>query len=567
MKLSTKIILLFIFSIVTTSIILAVLNSRFLSNQMEFFAEKSSDMLIKNKKELLRDAVDTLNAVMFEIYTNGKKNNLSDEQIAQNIFSTIAPIKFFDDKTGYIFIYDYDGKVLMHPEKPALVGKNLIGLKDPHGLPLIKELIEKAKSGGGFLTFGWAKKEGEKPVDKLGYAVSFAPYKWMLGSGIYIDDIAADEAKTRTTLKKQNSKNTVSFIMTGSIVTVVLVVFVLFALDRFVIKLLRRIVKILTKMSADIKDGNGDLTVRFDDSAKDEIAKIYSSINGLTGELRLVIEHAKKLSTENSSIAEELSSTSNKTGKIVQDSVYYVEATTARAQNIKADVAASLEDAKRSSQNIKETKGFVSEIKLSASELIESIKTVAAKEMQLANGMKNVTRDTESVKEVLNVINEIADQTNLLALNAAIEPARAGEAGRGFAVVADEVRKLAERTQASLNEIDGTINSVVKEIVKSSNDINENANKAQDLAQTSDDIRLKIDNIDALMTTTLELSQISTVKYEKVTNELSEIVKSVSNISNLSLQNANGVEEISSAASYLSKMTENLSQNLNRFKT
>ncbi|WXG61309.1 cache domain-containing protein [Campylobacter concisus] len=57
-----------------------------------------------------------------------------------------------------MFIYDYNGVVLMHPEKPSLVGKNLIGLKDPKGLLLIKELIEKAKQGGGFVTFGWAKK-------------------------------------------------------------------------------------------------------------------------------------------------------------------------------------------------------------------------------------------------------------------------------------------------------------------------------------------------------------------------------------------------------------------------
>nr|WP_169753783.1 methyl-accepting chemotaxis protein [Campylobacter curvus] len=181
--------------------------------------------------------------------------------------------------------------------------------------------------------------------------------------------------------------------------------------------------------------------------------------------------------------------------------------------------------------------------------------------------MRNLTQDTENVRGILNVINDIADQTNLLALNAAIEAARAGDHGKGFAVVADEVRQLAERTQKSLTEINATINLIVQEISTSSDQIGENAKRAQDLIKVSGQIENKVSDMNALMSETLAMSEHAAKNYINTSANIKNVIKSMENVDALSQQNARSVEEIASAATHLSDMTESLNANLNKFRT
>ncbi|WP_455424389.1 methyl-accepting chemotaxis protein [Campylobacter canis] len=237
------------------------------------------------------------------------------------------------------------------------------------------------------------------------------------------------------------------------------------------------------------------------------------------------------------------------------------------AKDIGAEIKDSLEEAKTSRQNLEKTASYISEVASSVLELSHHININAQTEIEMSQGMQTLSKDTENVREILNVINDIADQTNLLALNAAIEAARAGEHGRGFAVVADEVRKLAERTQKSLTEINATINVIVQGISDSSEHISENADKAQNLIKISSGIEEKISHMNELMSDTMSLSKVATQHYIKTAGGLEAMVKSITNIDLISSQNAKSVEEIASSAAHLNKMTENLNQNLSRFRT
>ncbi len=567
MKISTKIILTFVFSVLLVSCLLIFLNSKFSSDLTQFFTHKSYDELVNARKENLRDDVETINQMMREIYNGGKEKGLSDDEIKKEIFRVVSKLKFFGDKTGYIFIYDYNGVVLMHPEKPSLVGKNLIGLKDPKGLFLIKELIEKAKQGGGFVTFGWAKKEGEEPVEKLGYAANFEPYKWMLGSGVYVDDLADEIEKTKVVLNEQNSQNTKTFIITCAVITVILIAVVLFILSRAIIKPIKNIVANLTEMSDEIKSGKGDLTKKLEVSGKDEISNIKSSINDLTSELRSVIESVKGLAHENSSIAEQLSSTSAQTTNLTNKSSLIVTDTTNMAKTMSEEIKSSFEEAKKSKENLERTCLYINEVSNDVLGLSKNVDEAANSEISLASSMKSLADQAKNVKDVLNIIDDIADQTNLLALNAAIEAARAGEHGRGFAVVADEVRQLAERTQNSLSEINATINLIVEAISNSSQTIGDNAKKAGELCKKSAQINEKIENMNQLMNESVSLNETSTKDYLETGNKVEELIKGIVNIDEISKQNSKSMDEISLAAAHLSKMTDNLNTSLSKFRT
>ncbi|WP_299545854.1 methyl-accepting chemotaxis protein [uncultured Helicobacter sp.] len=119
--------------------------------------------------------------------------------------------------------------------------------------------------------------------------------------------------------------------------------------------------------------------------------------------------------------------------------------------------------------------------------LQEGSQTIAqiAQDMQDSNAMiKEVAKQSDEIKNILKIIQDIADQTNLLALNAAIEAARAGEHGRGFAVVADEVRKLAERTGKSLSEIEAYTNTLVQSINQTGENINKQASAMNAITQS-----------------------------------------------------------------------------------
>ncbi len=144
-----------------------------------------------------------------------------------------------------------------------------------------------------------------------------------------------------------------------------------------------------------------------------------------------------------------------------------------------------MDEAKTSREDLEHANGFLKEANQAILDLTQDIKISVSTEVELAIKIQQLSSDTEQVKDVLQVIGDIADQTNLLALNAAIEAARAGDHGRGFAVVADEVRQLAERTQKSLVEINSTISVIVQSIMDSSEQMTLNSKKVEKLSVTA----------------------------------------------------------------------------------
>lgn len=563
MKISTRILISLILSlIVLGACIIGVAYSNTKNNARMFIEEYEKSAYAFHENEL-KTIMDIMKQTAESIYKTQKAKGVSDEKIQEAILDKFNDLRFFDDKEGYIFVYKYDGTSVLFPTNKTQEGKNLITVKDSNGVFLIKELIEAAKKGGGLVKYHFPKTKDGKPFPKFSYSLSFEPYNWMMGTGIYVDNVEEEVAH----LQKNIDENTASQIQSFLVISVVLLLLSLGATFVIISKTISKPLNDLIARADNLSSGDGDLTRKLEVIGNDEIAVASSSINRFIEKVRILISEAKNLSNENSSISHELSSTSLEVGRAVETSMQIVGNTTNKAFTLKDELTEGISEAKEGKTELIKANDFLKDANNAILELTKDIQSSAATEIELAHRIQQLSSDATQVKDILVVIGDIADQTNLLALNAAIEAARAGEHGRGFAVVADEVRKLAERTQKSLQEINATINVIVQAIVDSSDQMTSNSKKVESLATTACDVETKINNMFQVMNNATTLSDKTTENYLKTGLDIESMIKDVNQINDISSQNARSVEEIASAAEHLSRMTETLNLKLSEFRT
>ena len=563
MKISTRILISLILSLlVLGASIIGVAYSNTKNNAQMFIEEYEKSAYAFHENEL-KNIMDIMKQTAESIYKAQHAKGVSDEKIQEAILEKFNDLRFFNDKSGYIFVYKYDGTNVLMPTNKALQGQNLIGLKDSNGVLLIKELIEAAKKGGGLVKYYFPKVKDGKPFPKFSYALSFEPYNWMMGTGIYVDNVEEEVAK----LQKNIDENTTSQIQSFLLISVVLLLLSLVATLFIITKTISKPLNDLIARADNLSSGDGDLTRKLEVIGNDEIAQASTSINRFIEKVRILISEAKNLSNENSSISHELSSTSLEVGRAVETSMQIVGNTTTKALTLKDELTEGISEAKEGKTELIKANDFLKDANNAILALTKDIQSSAATEIELAHRIQQLSSDATQVKDILVVIGDIADQTNLLALNAAIEAARAGEHGRGFAVVADEVRKLAERTQKSLQEINATINVIVQAIMDSSDQMTSNSQKVESLATTACNVEAKINNMFQVMSNATTLSDKTTENYLKTGSDIESMIQNVNQINDISSQNARSVEEIASAAEHLSRMTETLNLKLSEFRT
>jgi len=147
------------------------------------------DSYMEARRIELRHYVDLGVSTVIPLYESG----LDDDATRAKAIGLLSALDYGSD--GYFFVYDLQGRVLMHSRQPELVGQNLWALRDPAGRPTIQQLIEEAKSGGGFVDYLWRKPSTGQLVPKLGYVVALPRWNWMVGTGLYLDDINATVAE------------------------------------------------------------------------------------------------------------------------------------------------------------------------------------------------------------------------------------------------------------------------------------------------------------------------------------------------------------------------------------
>lgn len=147
--------------------------------------------ILGSKKTELRNYVEMGVSAIQPLYGSGR----DDEETKARVLALLASLNFGSD--GYFFVYDQHGRNLMHPRQPELVGQDLWQLADGNGLLVIQALLRSASQGDGFQRYGWQKPSSGQMAEKLAYVTQLQRWGWVLGTGLYLDDVDAALAQVR----------------------------------------------------------------------------------------------------------------------------------------------------------------------------------------------------------------------------------------------------------------------------------------------------------------------------------------------------------------------------------
>ena len=486
------------------------------------FLISEKNLFLEQSKSSVRQTVEITHGLMTHFHEQAVKGSLTEEEAKQRAMAAIKDLRYSGNE--YFWLQDMQARIVMHPIKPELTGQDQSQTKDANGKLLFTEFANTVKaSGAGFVAYAWTKPGGDNPLPKLSYVQGFAPWGWIVGSGIYIDNIDAIIAD-----------RFIGFAI-GTLVLAALLLTISLVISRNLLKQLGGEPAYAEAITQRIAAGDlsVDITLKPNDQSSllHALKTMRDNLAGIVGRVR---QGSDSVATASAEIAQGNQDLSSRT----ESQASALEETAASMEQLSATVKKNADNAQQANQ------------------LAQSASSVAIKGgavvTQVVDTMKHINDSSKKIFDIISVIDGIAFQTNILALNAAVEAARAGEQGRGFAVVASEVRSLAGRSAAAAKEIKGLISASV-ERVEQGNVLVEQA------GVTMTEVERAIQRVTDIM------GEISAASSEQALG-VAQVGEAVTQMDQVTQQNAALVEEMAAAASSLQSQAQELVETVAVFK-
>jgi methyl-accepting chemotaxis protein len=472
--------------------------------------------LIQEKKYEIEDVLLTSMGVLNTLEEKVQKKVMTKKEAQEFAAAYLKKMRYGRDKNDYIWVNDFEPNMVIHPSS-KLEGKSMKTFKDKAGKPLFVDIVNLAKEKKeGYVDYIWvSKKDPNILAPKLSFIKTFEPWGWILGTGIYLDDV--DEYVFKLFVKE-------SIIVISALIIVAAGIF---------------------------------LVIR----------------SGVVTPLLKIAERLKSTANNVTTGSEETLETSQILSQATSDQAASLQQTVASIDEISAMIARNSESAQESrktstvSQNVAESgKGTVDQMLNSIHEITKN-NNEAMRRMEDSNkqvgDILNIIREIE---DKTKVINDIVFQTKLLSFNASVEAARAGESGKGFAVVAEEVGNLAsmsgkaseeikELLDQSIKQVEGIVSqttNMVESIIKEgSSTVDEGTQKAQECKTALDEILGNVKDVN------MKVNEIAEACGEQSTG-VDEITKAMRLLDQVTNQNNDAANRASNSAEKLKTQADNL---------
>jgi methyl-accepting chemotaxis protein len=483
--------------------------------------------MIEGRKAALVMAVQSQRSIVASYQAQAAKGTLTVEAAQKAAKDALRGARFggADGMANYFYVFGIDGMGVMHPMKPAWDDQQMIGkVKDGHGVDIVQAITDGAKTsrdGTAFVDTNFPRPGQTVPVPKLQYVTTVPDWNWIVGSGLYMDDVDAD----------------VGAALLKAMVAAGAMLLAIAAIGRAIYRsVLRQIGGEPTlAMHAMNEVARGNLAVHI---ANPVPGSLMAGLATMIGSLRSTVAQIRR-STDSIALA---------SGEIALGNNSLASRTEQTASSLQ-QAAASMEQL---TQTVRHTSGSAHEANALATSASQGAADGGSVVSRVVSTMDEINASSRKITDIIGVIDGIAFQTNILALNAAVEAARAGEQGRGFAVVASEVRSLAQRSANAAREIKSLIGASVERVEVGGRLVNEAGGTMQGI-------------VDSVHRVSDIIQEITRASAEQASG-IGQINASVSELDRMTQQNAALVEQSAAAAESLKDQARQLAEVVQVFR-